>query len=147
LAETRAGIVLSGLQVWRLGEARPDGLGLYCGADGLFLAGTPLIERRGADYRVRSPGEVERLLSCAYGAKFESEPIMRGLARWRSAGCSTGCGRAACRSAPPRLPGNAGYVMFRPAPRAGLRRWISISLILYWFEYIFHEEVCDDDHG
>jgi hypothetical protein len=85
LAESRAGDRAFGLQLWRLGETGPEGLGLYCGADGLLLAGTPLIERQGASYRVRPPGEVERLLSCAYGAAFDSAPVMRGLAQVASA--------------------------------------------------------------
>jgi hypothetical protein len=33
------GIVLSSLQLRRLGEAGPDGRGVHCGQDGLFLAG------------------------------------------------------------------------------------------------------------
>lgn len=73
--------MLSGLQFWRLGEAGPEGLGPYCCEDGLFLAGTALIERRGAHYHIRPPGEVERLLSCAYGAEFDTERVMQGLAR------------------------------------------------------------------
>jgi hypothetical protein len=77
--------VLSGLRLWRLSEAGPDGLGLYCCENGLFLAGTPLIEWCGIHYHARPPGEVERLLSCAYSTEFKADHVVQGLARMASA--------------------------------------------------------------
>jgi hypothetical protein len=100
--------VLSDRQLWRLSEAGPDGLALHCGQDGLFLAGTPLIARHGADYRVRPPGEVERLLSCAYGAAFETERVTRGLASVAAALAADNLGLAQIAAAQLRLPALAG---------------------------------------
>jgi hypothetical protein len=108
--------VLSGLQLWRLGEAGPDGLGVHCGQDGLFLAGTPLIERQGAQCRVRPPGEVERLLSCAYGAAFENGPIVHGLARVAAALAADNLGLAQIAAVQLRLPALSG-----PLARVALR--------------------------
>ena len=41
-------------QIWRLSEYHEGNLGLACAEDGLFLGSTPLIEREGTTFAVRS---------------------------------------------------------------------------------------------
>jgi hypothetical protein len=65
--------------MWRLSNAGEDNLGLACNADGLFLARTPLLERRGDRLVVREKIEIERLLSCAYQADIAADYLMPGL--------------------------------------------------------------------
>ncbi|HEX3936260.1 MAG TPA: hypothetical protein VHX43_02050 [Xanthobacteraceae bacterium] len=68
-------------QLWRLSEPGNGNLGLACDERGLVLGRTPLIERRDGSFRVRDAGEIERLLSRAYGGALPLQRIMSGLAR------------------------------------------------------------------
>ena len=67
-------------QVWRLSEYHEGNLGLACTEDGLFLGRTPLIERQGTGFFVRSRTEIERLLSRACRADFALDRVISGLA-------------------------------------------------------------------
>jgi len=67
-------------QVWRLSEYHQGNLGVACTEDGLFLGRTPLIERQGTGFFVRSRTEIERLLNRAYGADLALDRVMSGLA-------------------------------------------------------------------
>jgi hypothetical protein len=53
------------MQFWKLDTG--DGLGLSCGADGLFLAGAALLDRRDGGWAARPLPEVEQLLRRTYG--------------------------------------------------------------------------------
>jgi hypothetical protein len=66
-------------QVWRLSEYSEDNLGLSCTEDGLFLGRTPLIERRGTRFSIRSRAEIERLLSHAYGTDVDIDQLVSAL--------------------------------------------------------------------
>jgi hypothetical protein len=66
-------------RIWRLSEHHEGNLGLACTEDGLFLGRTPLIERQGATFAVRSRSEIDRLLSGAYGTDLAVDRIMPGL--------------------------------------------------------------------
>lgn len=68
------------LQIWRLGEAGPDNLGLAFTEDALVLGRTPLIERRSGRYVVRDRMEIERLLKRAYNREPAADWLMTGLA-------------------------------------------------------------------
>ncbi len=72
-------------QIWRLSEAGADNLGLASTEDGLLLARTPLIERRGGRFIVRERSEIERLLNYAYCYDFPVDRLMGGLATVASA--------------------------------------------------------------
>lgn len=63
-------------QFWRLSA----GDGLCCTADGVFLAGAALLDRREGRWAARPLPEVERLLRRAYGGAIGAEGVMRGLA-------------------------------------------------------------------
>ena len=67
-------------QIWRLSEYHQGNLGLACTEDGLFLGRTPLIERQGARFAVRTRTEIERLLSRAYEADLAVDRLLPGLA-------------------------------------------------------------------
>ena len=67
------------MRMWRLSELGKDNLGLACTADGLFLARTPLLERRDDQFVVRDKVEIERLLSCAYQEDVAADRVMPGL--------------------------------------------------------------------
>ena len=67
-------------QVWRLGEAGPDNLGLACTDDGLLLGHTTLIERRDGRFVVRERSDIERLLRRAYQTDPPVGRLMSGLA-------------------------------------------------------------------
>lgn len=57
--------------MWRLSEeSGGDNLGLVCTDQGLLLGGTALIEERNGCFVVRERGEIEQLLSQAYGKNF-----------------------------------------------------------------------------
>lgn len=58
---------------------------MRCGADGLFLAGAPLIERRAGGYQVRPAADLERLLRRAYDGKVGIDRVEPGLKRAASA--------------------------------------------------------------
>ncbi len=58
---------------------------MRCGADGLFLAGAQLIEKRGDGYHIRPDTDLERLLRRAYGGKVAVAQIAPGLKRAVSA--------------------------------------------------------------
>jgi hypothetical protein len=66
--------------VWSLSKGEKDSLGLSCTEEGLFLGGTPLVERRDARFFVRPQPDLERLLSRAYGAEIGLDRVMPGLA-------------------------------------------------------------------
>jgi hypothetical protein len=66
--------------MWRLSEAGPDNLGLACTDDGLFLGGTPLIERHDGRFVVRDRDEIERLLRRGHRYIVEADRLMPGLA-------------------------------------------------------------------
>jgi hypothetical protein len=57
----------------------PDTPGLSCSAEGLFLAGVPLVRGASADFELRSPSEIAALLIAAYGEVGELSRILRGL--------------------------------------------------------------------
>jgi hypothetical protein len=61
--------------------AASDNLGVRCDANGLFLAGAALVERRDAGYRVRAAADLEHLLRCAYNGKITVSEIEPGLQR------------------------------------------------------------------
>ncbi len=67
-------------QIWRLSEYHQGNLGLACTEDGLFLGRTPLIERQGARFAMRTQTEIERLLSRAYEADLAVDRVLPGLA-------------------------------------------------------------------
>jgi hypothetical protein len=62
-----------------------DNLGMRCGADGLFPAGAPLIERPAGRYQVRPAADLERLLRRAYDGNVGIERVELGLKRAASA--------------------------------------------------------------
>jgi len=67
-------------KIWRLSEeSGEDNLGLICSEGGLTLGGTALIERRDGGFVVRESGEIEQLLSRAYGTNFAAGRLMGGL--------------------------------------------------------------------
>ncbi|HUI15883.1 MAG TPA: hypothetical protein VL048_20675 [Xanthobacteraceae bacterium] len=68
-------------QIWRLSEYHQGNLGLACTEDGLFLGRTPLIERQGARFAMRTRTEIERLLSRAYEADLAVDRLLPGLGR------------------------------------------------------------------
>lgn len=57
----------AGHYIWRLSDSGDQALGLWCSEDGLYLGRTPLVERRGGWYAVRSQAELARLFRRAYG--------------------------------------------------------------------------------
>jgi hypothetical protein len=65
--------------MWRLSEAGPDNLGLACTDDGLFLGGTPLIERHDGRFVVRDRDEIERLLRRGHRYIGEADRLVPGL--------------------------------------------------------------------
>ncbi len=65
--------------LWRLSEGGSDSLGLCCTEDGLFLAATPLVERRPSGYVVRAQADLARLLKRAYRAEIGIARLMPGL--------------------------------------------------------------------
>jgi hypothetical protein len=72
-------------QMWRLSEAVPQNLGLACTDESLLLGRTFLIERCDGRFVVRTRGEIERLLKCAYDGEPPVDRLMSGLARVASA--------------------------------------------------------------
>jgi hypothetical protein len=66
--------------LWRLSEAGDNNLGLACSDNGLFIARTPLIEKRNGHFVVRHQQDIERLLSCAYRSEVRADRLMSGLA-------------------------------------------------------------------
>jgi hypothetical protein len=72
-------------KMWRLSEAGPRNLGLACTDDGLLIGHTSLIERHDGRFVVRSRGDIERLLKCAYDGEPPLGRLMSGLARVASA--------------------------------------------------------------
>lgn len=79
-------------------------LGVRCGADGLFLAGAPLLEKRGGGYHVRPAADLDRLLYCAYRGRPGASEILPGLQRAAAAlnrhAVSIAMGEAACMPLP-----------------------------------------------
>ena len=73
-----------GQQVWRLSKQK-EGLGLRCDEDGLFLAKTPLLERRVEGFAPRPQGDLERLFSHGYGFAASLDRVMGGLSAVASA--------------------------------------------------------------
>jgi hypothetical protein len=67
-----------------LSTAADGNLGLCCNRDGLFLARTPLIERRAGGYALRPPPDLERLLGHAFD-EADLDRLMRGLGIVKSA--------------------------------------------------------------
>jgi hypothetical protein len=59
------------------GRADPDGP--YCGPDGLYVGGSPLIARLGAAYRVRTEDEIATVLAAAYGAATDARALVPRL--------------------------------------------------------------------
>jgi hypothetical protein len=68
-------------QMWRLSEAGPHNLGLAFTDDGVLIGKTFLIERRDGHFAVRTRGEIDRLLKCAYGSEVPIDRLMPGFAR------------------------------------------------------------------
>lgn len=61
---------------WRLSKYGDQNLGLACTEDGLFLGRTPLVERHGRLFTVRPKGDLERVLSHAYGAEIGADRLL-----------------------------------------------------------------------
>jgi hypothetical protein len=74
----------SGPQFWRLSDQK-RGLGLHCAVDGLFLAGTPLLERQTTGFTARRQGDLETVLSRGYGFPVSLDRVMSGLSTVASA--------------------------------------------------------------
>ena len=72
-------MIPAGHHLWRLSEGGSDSLGLCCTEDGLFLAATPLVERRPSGYVVRAQADLARLLKRAYRAEIGIARLMPGL--------------------------------------------------------------------
>ncbi len=70
--------------VWCLSEQK-RGLGLHCAVDGLFLAGTPLLERQTTGFTARQQGDLETVLSRGYGFSVSLDRVMSGLSAVASA--------------------------------------------------------------
>jgi hypothetical protein len=73
-------MIPAGHHPWRLSAGGDRNLGLCCSEDGLFLGGTPLIERCSGTYVVRPQADLERLLGRAYGGEAAAGRVMPGLA-------------------------------------------------------------------
>lgn len=58
--------------MFKLAEQRGGSVGLYYGAEGLFLGPSPMIARVGAGYRIRDENEIRGLLAAAYGSPVRS---------------------------------------------------------------------------
>jgi len=65
--------------MFKLADSRHAGCGVYCGEDGLYLAGAPLTERVGRSYRPRPEPEIGALLAAAYDPAPETAVCLRGL--------------------------------------------------------------------
>ena len=72
-------MLTAGHHLWRLSEGGSESLGLCCTEDGLFLAATPLVERRPSGYVVRAQADLARLLKRAYRAEIGIARLMPGL--------------------------------------------------------------------
>jgi hypothetical protein len=70
----------AGYQLWRLSAGGDQNCGLCCTEDGLFIGGTPLIERHGGAYVVRPQADLDRLFDRAYGVQAIAARVMPGLA-------------------------------------------------------------------
>lgn len=70
--------------IWRVSE-RKGGLGLHCAEDGLFLGGTPLLERNVDAFAPRAQHDLEALLSRGFGFSVSLDRAMSGLAAVSSA--------------------------------------------------------------
>jgi hypothetical protein len=73
-------MIPAGHHLWHLSAGGDRDLGLCCTEGGLFLGGTPLIERSGDAYVVRPQADLERLLGRAYGGEDAATRVTRGLA-------------------------------------------------------------------
>lgn len=69
----------AGVHVWKLSEGGGRALGLSCTEDGVFLAGTQLIERREGRYALRPRADRERLLGRAFGDGISLDRLMPGF--------------------------------------------------------------------
>lgn len=67
------------VHLWKLGDGGSRSLALSCTGDGLFLGGTPLIERRGVRYELRPRVELERLFVRAGRAESEIDRLLPGF--------------------------------------------------------------------
>ena len=65
--------------------AGPGVQGLRCDADGLSLAGVPLLRKSAAGFAVRESEEVGALMLAAYGEVFDPDRLARGLRATSSA--------------------------------------------------------------
>lgn len=69
----------SARHLWTLTEDPEAGLGLSCTKDGLFLGATPLLDRAGGGFIVRTQDDLERLLASGYGVDVALDRAMPGL--------------------------------------------------------------------
>jgi hypothetical protein len=67
-----------GPQIWRLSDQK-QGLGLCCADDGLFLAGTPLLEWQAAGFTARQQRDLETVLSRGFGFSVSLDRVIGGL--------------------------------------------------------------------
>ena len=65
--------------LWSLSEGPGTSLGLSCTTDGLFIGATPLLDRDSDGFVVRPQGDLERLLTSAYGIDVALDRTMPGL--------------------------------------------------------------------
>jgi hypothetical protein len=73
-----------GPQIWCLGDQK-RGLGLYCAEEGLFLGGTPLLERQAAGFIARQQSDLETVLSRGFGFSVSLDRVIGGLTTVASA--------------------------------------------------------------
>jgi hypothetical protein len=59
----------------------PGGLGVSCAAEGLALAGVPLLAKGAGGFRVRPAAEVETLLRRAYASREPGAAVLPGLTK------------------------------------------------------------------
>ena len=57
----------------------PNGLGLSCTVEGLWLAGAPLLRRSASGFAPRPKAEIDALLKGAYSPEFEPSHLFAGL--------------------------------------------------------------------
>lgn len=71
-------------RIWRLSDQRSD-LGLCCAKDGLFLGGTPLLDRQSNGFAARPQADLETVFSRGFGFSVSLDRVMSGLTTVASA--------------------------------------------------------------
>ena|SRR5260221_8094464 len=89
--------------VFKLSQG-PGSLGLGCKADGLALAGVPLLHKFRTGFVPRPPHEVRHLVKSAYGADIDATAVTRGLGAVARALNEGELGRAMIAAVHLRLP-------------------------------------------